>query len=182
MFRDAFAKRRCIIPVDGFYEWKGPKGAKQPYAIAHKDDSMLPLAGPCDRWKDPASREIVRSCTIVTCAADELVSELHDRMPVVLDLADWATWLGEVEAGPDDLKAVLRPYPSDRLTIWPVSKAINSVRNEDAELLTQMNSAPPLLRTGCVISHRSPGKQPPTVQAPPHKRWTLLLSPNRSVR
>jgi putative SOS response-associated peptidase YedK len=141
VFRDAFAKRRCIIPVGGIYEWKEPKGAKQPFAIAHKDGGLLPLAGLWDRWKDPASGEIVRSCTIVTCAADELVSELHNRMPVVLDPAAWAMWLGEAESGPDEFKAMLRPCPSDRLTMWPVSKAVNNVRNEHAELLTPMNSA-----------------------------------------
>jgi len=85
-FRDAYARRRCIIPVDGFFEWKAIKGqkAKQPYAIAMKDGSPFGLGGLWENWKDPNSGEWIRTFAIITTDANELVGEIHDRMPLIL--------------------------------------------------------------------------------------------------
>lgn len=130
-FRDAFRKRRCLIPADVFYEWKGKPGAKQPYAIARVDGEPMAFAGLWERWKS-LEGEVVRSCTIVTTDANQKVAELHDRMPVILGADDWSRWLGEDDGDPESL---MRPCPDEWLKTWPVSKAVNSVKNDDASLI-----------------------------------------------
>ena len=111
-FREAFKRRRCLIPLDGFYEWKklGPKD-KQPYAIALKDGGLMAMAGLWETWRSPVG-ETIRSATIITCPPNELVAELHDRMPVILPPEAWPMWLGEETADTDRLKALLNPYPA----------------------------------------------------------------------
>ena len=142
MFREAYAQRRCIVPVDGFYEWQrtgeGKSATKQPYAIALADGGLMALAGLWERWKAPDG-EIVRSFTIVTTRANDKLQPLHDRMPVILDAAAYATWLGEQAGDPAPL---MRPCPSDRLRLWPVSDAVNNVRNDDPSLLEPATVAP----------------------------------------
>ena len=90
MFREAYRKRRCIVPVDGFFEWRAERGSKQPYAIAMKDRSPFGLAGLWENWKDPATGEWVRTFCIITTAANDLVSRIHDRMPAILRPEDYA--------------------------------------------------------------------------------------------
>jgi len=133
-FREAFARRRCLVPVDSFYEWKklGPK-EKQPYAIALEGGGLMALAGLCENWKSPAG-EWVRSFTIVTCPPNALVAELHDRMPVILPTEAWAAWLGEEPAEPDQLKALLAPY-AGAMAAWPVSARVGNVKNNDPSLI-----------------------------------------------
>jgi len=118
-FRDAYRKRRCIVPVDGFFEWKAIKGqkAKQPYAIAMKDSSPFGVAGIWENWKEPASGEWIRTFAIITTDSNELVAEIHDRMPVILAPADYARWLGD-EPDPRDL---MRPFPAHLMRMWPIS-------------------------------------------------------------
>src|SRR6266700_2458902 len=110
VFREAFARRRCIVPVDNFYEWKklGPK-EKQPYAIALADRSRMALAGLWEMWRSP-SKETVRSFTIVTTTPNQLCGELHNRMPVILPPEAWSIWLGEEPVEPGRLKTLLLPY------------------------------------------------------------------------
>jgi putative SOS response-associated peptidase YedK len=122
MFKSAFAKRRCLVPADAFYEWKPVEGGKQPYAIARQDGQAMAFAGLWERfrWPDDA---VERTFTIITTNANTVVGELHDRMPVVLELQDWPTWLGEVD---DDPGALLKPAGDDILKAWPVSKQVNS--------------------------------------------------------
>jgi putative SOS response-associated peptidase YedK len=141
LFRDAFAKRRCIVPADGFYEWKAAADGKQPYAVALADGGQMPFAGLWERWRDSASGEIVRSFTIVTTRANERLAELHERMPVILEQRDIAKWLGEEPASVDDLKSLLRPYPAERVRLWPVDRRVNNVRNDDGELIRPLNPA-----------------------------------------
>src|SRR5262249_20982247 len=107
-FRDTYRLRRRIVPVDGFFEWKAIKGqkAKQPYAIAMKDGAPFAIAGIWENWKEPASGEWIRTFAIITTDANELVAEIHDRMPVILAREDYARWLGE-EPDPRDLKRPL---------------------------------------------------------------------------
>jgi putative SOS response-associated peptidase YedK len=105
------------VPVDGFFEWKAIKGrnAKQPYTIAMKDGApWLAFGG---NWKEPASGEWIRSFAIITTDANELVADIHDRMPVILAPADYAGWLGD-ESDPRDL---MRPFPADLMRMWPIS-------------------------------------------------------------
>jgi putative SOS response-associated peptidase YedK len=133
-FRDAFQRRRCLVPVDNFYEWQKTASGKQPYAIALADRGIMALAGLWENWRSPAG-EWVRSFAIVTCAPNELCAELHNRMPVVLAPESWPLWLGEEPAEPRRLKGVLAPYPAEGMTCWPVSPRVNSVKNNDASLV-----------------------------------------------
>lgn len=123
-FRAAFAKRRCLVVADGFYEWKAVGKKKQPFAIAMADRRTFGLAGLWENWQDPTTQQWIRSCTIVTTTANTLVSGVHDRMPVILEPADYAKWLGEEPATPAELKALLKPY-AGAMEMWPVSAQIN---------------------------------------------------------
>lgn len=132
MFRAAFAKRRCIVPAGAFYEWqKLPDGRKQPYAIARQDGEPLALGGIWETWKDPDG-ELVRTFAIITTPPNALMARIHDRMPLVLQRADWPLWLGEVEG---DAAALMHPAFDDVLRAWPVSARVGSPRNNDADLL-----------------------------------------------
>jgi putative SOS response-associated peptidase YedK len=135
VFRDAFKRRRCLVPIEAFYEWKklGPK-EKQPYAIALADHGVMALAGLWDNWKSSAE-EWIRSFTIVTTTPNELCAEIHDRMPVILPPEAWPVWLGEEPADSERLKALLTPYPAEGMTAWPVDKRVGNVRNNDPSLV-----------------------------------------------
>lgn len=117
VFREAFKRRRCLVPVDNFYEWQktGPK-EKQPYAIALGDRSIMALAGLWETWRSPAN-ETVRSFTIITTTPNELCAPIHNRMPVILASETWPAWLGEQPAEPAQLEALLAPYPANRMTL-----------------------------------------------------------------
>ena len=134
-FRDAWKRgQRCLVVTDGFYEWKKlAVKDKQPYAIA-VTDGMMVMAGLWSRWKDPKSGGEVLSCTILTCAPNDLMAELHDRMPVILLERDWPKWLGEEAATDDELLALLKPCPDDALRIWPVGEAVGNVKNTGPQL------------------------------------------------
>jgi len=131
LFRGAFKARRCIVPADAFYEWKAVEGGKQPYAIARRDGQPLAFAGLWEgfRWPDGT---VTRSYTIITTSANSDVADLHIRMPVILEPADWAAWLGEVDADP---AVQLHPSPDGTLRFWAVNKRVGSPRNNDAGLL-----------------------------------------------
>jgi putative SOS response-associated peptidase YedK len=137
-FRDAWKRgQRCLVVTDGFYEWKklDPQGKeKQPYAIAMADDGQMVMAGLWAKWKDPKSGDEIQSCTILTTGSNEVMAELHDRMPVILDKTDWPKWLGEEPATDEELLAMLRPSPDQVLKVWPVDKKVGNVRNRGAEL------------------------------------------------
>jgi putative SOS response-associated peptidase YedK len=130
MFRDPLARRRCIVPADAFYEWQAAGSAKMPHAIARADGAMLALAGLWDGWRGPDG-EVVRSFTILTTGASAALRFLHERMPVVLEPADWPLWLGEAAGDPQTL---LRTSAAE-LRIWAVSTQVNSVRNDGPQLL-----------------------------------------------
>src|SRR5262249_8292164 len=134
VFREAFQRRRCLVPVDNFYEWQKIGKDSQPYPIALADRSIMALAGLWENWRSPAA-ETVRSFTIVTTEPNELCGRLHNRMPVVLDRTSWPLWLGEEPAKPDELKAMLAPYPSAGMTAWPVSKRVGNVKNNAPSLI-----------------------------------------------
>jgi putative SOS response-associated peptidase YedK len=133
MFRDAYAKRRCILPIDACFEWKAILGqkVKQPFAIGMKDRSPFGLAGLWENWKDPSTGEWVRTFAVITTAANELVAEIHDRMPAILRPEDYDGWLG-VEPDPREL---LKPFPAQPMMMWPVSTRVNTPKNDDADLL-----------------------------------------------
>ncbi len=138
-FRDAYRKRRCIVPVDGFFEWKAIKGqkSKQPFAIAMKDGSPFGIAGIWENWKEPASGEWIRTFAIITTNSNELVADIHDRMPVILAPGDYARWLGE-EPDPRDL---MRPSPADLMRMWPISTRVNKPENDDPSVVEPIELA-----------------------------------------
>ncbi len=136
-FRGAWKSgRRCLVIVGGFYEWRRAGVAdKQPFAIAMGNHQIMPLAGLWESWKNPETGEWLKSCTIITTGPNELMEPIHDRMPVILDEDDWPKWLGEEPANDNELKALLKPFPSARMTAWPVGKAVGSVKNTGPELI-----------------------------------------------
>lgn len=124
-FRLAFAKRRCLVVADGFYEWKAVGKKKQPFAIAMASGKQFGIAGIWENWRDPATGEWLRSCSIITTTPNELVARVHDRMPVIIAPEDYAKWLGEEPASKDELKALLKPYTGAPMKMWPVSPQMN---------------------------------------------------------
>jgi putative SOS response-associated peptidase YedK len=128
-FRDAFAKgRRCLIPLTGYYEWKGEAGAKQPLAISLTSGEPMCIAGLWENWKD-AEGTWLRTFTLLTCAPNSAIAEFHHRMPVIVLAQDQTRWLAGGTAS--DL---LNPIASDLLAIRPVGTAVNKVGNEGEEL------------------------------------------------
>ena len=133
-FREALVRRRCLIPVDGFYEWKREGTVRQPYLIGRADGLSLTLAGLWAGWRDPATERVVRSFTIVTSAPNDQMIDLHDRMPVVLREEAWATWL-DPATDRSELRALLEPTDDVTLDIRPVRRLVNDVRNDGPELI-----------------------------------------------
>jgi putative SOS response-associated peptidase YedK len=136
-FRASFLRRRCLVPADGFYEWRREAGKRkpQPFLIAAHDGAPLAIAGLWAPWRDPASGEWLLSCAVVTTTANATVAALHDRMPVLLSAAEWPIWLDGQITDIDFLADLLRPAPDDLLTLRPVSRRLNSPHNEGPELL-----------------------------------------------
>jgi putative SOS response-associated peptidase YedK len=130
-FRDAFARRRCLVPANAFYEWKVIEGGKRPYAIAGADGSLLAFGGIWEGWRGPAG-EVERTFAIITTRPNAEMAELHDRMPLIVHPQDWRLWLGEIEGNP---AALLKPPPDGVLRAWPVARMVNSPQNNGPELL-----------------------------------------------
>ena len=126
-FRDAFRRRRCLVPADGFFEWQKVGKLRQPLLIRRRDRSPLAFAGLYERWRQPDGQPL-RSMTIITCPANPLLAPVHDRMPVILDPADHGRWLDPEAA---DGQSLLRPCPADWLELQPVNRRVNDVRNDD---------------------------------------------------
>ncbi len=136
-FRTSFAKRRLIIPAAAFYEWRRIDGRRDPFAVERRDGDPMALAGVWAIWRDPETAERIYTCSILTTVPNELVSPIHNRMPVILDSGDWDLWLSE-QAPLPDLRRLLFPLPADALDMFPVSTAVNNVRNEGADLLERV--------------------------------------------
>ncbi len=136
-FRDAFAQRRCLIPVDGFYEWNKRPNGSQPFFFSRKDKRPFALAGLWERYEYPGGH-ILESCTILTCAANKLMRPIHRRMPVVLPEADWQFWLSIDSKNAHHLNEIMKPDSTDFLQAWPVSRNANNTANDDPELLKQI--------------------------------------------
>ena len=137
-FREAFKHRRCLIPASGFFEWKAQEDGKQPYCIRGKDGELLALAGLWEHWVDNQSGEVIESCTILVTDANETVRSIHDRMPVVIDTADYDTWLNPSIEDPVVLSPLLRPWPTERTTLFAVSQHVNSPRNGDPDCIAPL--------------------------------------------
>lgn len=132
LFRSAYRSYRALLPVDGYFEWQAQEGGKQPYAIAMKDGSPFTLAAIWSRRMVDGVEE--RTFSIVTCDANAMMREIHDRMPVVIGPEDRARWIN-----PDvDPVELMRPYPSELMTMWPIGKAVGNVRNQEPDLLNPL--------------------------------------------
>jgi len=131
-FRNAWqAGCRCLVVAGGYYEWR--QKDKQPFAMALGNRGLMTFAGLWDLWRalDGAT---IKSFTIITTRANALAATIHDRMPVILPPDCWPQWLGEIETTPAQLKAMLRPYSSERMTMWPVDRRVGNVRNDSPDL------------------------------------------------
>jgi putative SOS response-associated peptidase YedK len=138
-FRGAWkAARRCLVVADGYYEWR--HADKQPFAVALGNRGPMTFAGLWDQWRGPDGAT-VRSFAIITTAANDLLKPLHDRMPVVLAAERWAGWLGETKADDHSLKAMLRPYPGEAMSFWPVNSRVGNVKNDDPNLFAPLGTA-----------------------------------------
>lgn len=129
-FRNALRKRRCLIPADGFYEWRQTSAkAKQPFHVTMKDDRPFAFAGLWEHWAK-ANGEPIESFTIITTDANELLVEIHDRMPVILPPDRYGVWLDPEIDDPAALEPLLEPYPADEMCAIAVSTAVNNPRND----------------------------------------------------
>jgi putative SOS response-associated peptidase YedK len=137
MFRGLVKGHRCLVPASGFYEWQRQNG-KQPFYITLRDEPLFAFAGLYD---DPPSDDEPGSFTILTTEANALVAPLHDRMPVILRRDDEATWLDPDLTDPEEITHLLRPYPAAPMVAYPVSKAVNNVRNNSPELIARLEAA-----------------------------------------
>jgi putative SOS response-associated peptidase YedK len=141
-FRDAFDRRRCIVPVDSFYEWKREGSVRQPYRIVAADGQPLALAGLWAGWRDPATEQVQRTFTIVTTTPNEAIADLHDRMPVILGAGSWDRWLGDgSSADPGELLAMLQPNDEIPLLVYAVNRYVNDVRRDGPDLIEPLTDA-----------------------------------------
>jgi putative SOS response-associated peptidase YedK len=148
-FRDALVSRRCLVPADGFYEWVRTAKAKQPYCFEVNDGKLFAFAGIWERWKDP-SGQWIKSCSILTTTPNAVTSAVHDRMPVILDRADYDVWLDPGMKNIDALSEMLKPYDASAMRFYAVSNRVNHVANDDAECSTRIElEAPPQAQLFC---------------------------------
>mgnify|MGYP002150091963 FL=1 len=145
-FKDSFARKRCIVPADGFYEWDQIPGqkVKQPYLITRRSGEPLAFAGLWASWRPPGVEgdEHLRSTTIITTTANDLMQRVHDRMPVILPARAWDEWLDPTNHDVEALGRLLVPAPADLLTMRPVSTEVNNVRNQGPHLIDPVEAPP----------------------------------------
>ncbi len=154
-YRKAFASRRCLLPADGYFEWypteqltKAGKPLKQPFFIHPADGGVMAMAGLYEIWRDPTRDEddperFRWTCTVLTTTAEDAVGHIHDRMPLLVEPERYAAWLDPEPADPDALRELLVPAAPGRLEAYPVSTAVNSVRNNGPELVEPLATEPP---------------------------------------
>lgn len=135
-FSESFERRRCLIPADGFFEWKKLGRSKQPYYFQLNDESQFFFAGVWDQWNN--GKGFVTSCAIITTAANELVGPLHDRMPAILPTESCDAWL-DSNSDRATLKRLLSPFPASQMKSHPVSSAVNHPENDSGELIKRMD-------------------------------------------
>lgn len=142
-FRTAFRRRRCLIPADGFYEWKQVNGRKQPVRIVRRDRGVFAFAGLWESWRPPGGddEEVVYTCTIITTNANETLRPIHHRMPVILPPEAYDLWLDREIDDPEALLPLLQPRPDDELEAYPVATVVNNARNETPQCIEPLPEA-----------------------------------------
>ena len=151
-FRQAFAKRRCLLPADGYYEWypteqkgKNGKPLKQPFYIHPADGSVMAMAGLYEIWKDPTRdeddpRRFLWTCTVLTTTAEDVAGQIHDRMPLLVEPERRAAWLDPTRKDPAELRGLLVPAAPGLLEAFPVSTEVNNVRNNGPDLVVPLEA------------------------------------------
>ena len=140
-FREPLRRRRCLIPADGFYEWKKTGSNKQAYHIGMMDDGLFSFAGLWDAWSAGDGKVIV-SCTILTTEANALLKSIHSRMPVILNQADYDRWLDPGACDPSRVADLLRPFDARLMRVYPVSATVNRVENDGPECAKESTAEP----------------------------------------
>lgn len=136
-FLEAFKKHRCLIPIDGFYEWKKQQDGKQPYYIHMTDKQPFALGGIWDAWTNPQGK-ILESCSILTTAPNEVVKPIHNRMPVIIEPKDFDLWLNPAIQESEKVKPLLKPYTASTMVAYPISTFVNSPRNQGEQCITKL--------------------------------------------
>jgi len=136
-YRQAYKKRRCLIPADGFYEWKALKDRKQPYYIHYQHGDVFAFAGLWERWGEIDDKDLIYSCTIITTAADKKISAIHTRMPIIMSPDKYAQWLDPENLDTNTLQDLLTTDTSD-LEFYPVSTVVNSPKNNGKDLVEKI--------------------------------------------
>lgn len=131
-FREAYKRRRCLVPADGFYEWQRAGARKQPWVFHVLDEPGFCMAGLWETWRPPEG-DPLHTCTLLTTAANDLLRPIHERMPVILRREDYERWLTAQPDAAAGLRDLLRPFPAESMTAWPVSELVNSPRNDVPE-------------------------------------------------
>jgi len=137
-FKNLLKSHRCIVPMDGFYEWQKSGNQKVPYRMITTDQDIFGVAGLYDTWKDPDSREVVHSFTVITVGANKLMESIHDRMPAILTKSNERMWL-DPEIKPQDAVQLLLPYADQDMKAYRVSPKINSVKEQGAALIVEVS-------------------------------------------
>ena len=136
-FRSAFRARRCLVPADGFFEWRREGSRKQPYLFALLRGGPFAIAAIWERWSD-GDLASIESCALLTTAANALVGEYHDRMPVLLAPQDFDLWLDPSVSSVDQLGALFEPFAADAMSVYPVSTRVNSPANDDPGVIERV--------------------------------------------
>src|ERR1700691_5763643 len=131
-FSEAIRSRRCLIPADGFYEWKKMGKVRQPYCFEVGNGELFALAGLWDEWKNPEG-QIIQSCTVLTTTPNTLLADIHDRMPVIVSPENYASWLNPKIEEFAAVREMLKPYDPSLMRSYPVSPKLNNVQNDDAD-------------------------------------------------
>lgn len=133
-FRSAYARRRCLVPADGYYEWQRVDGRTQPWFLSPRQAGPLAMAGLYEVWKEPAADRWLWTCTVITTAAADDTGQIHDRTPLLVPPDAWQSWLDPTV--PEPVHDLLRPAVIGELQAWPVGQAVGNVRNNTPELIT----------------------------------------------
>jgi len=137
-YRAAFRRRRCLVPADGFYEWQQTAAGKQPWYFRIKRRGVFAFAGLWEHWE--GEDEVIESCSIIVTGANDTVRPVHDRMPVIIEPADYEHWLDPEVRQAATFKPLLRPYPADKMIACPVSTRVNSPANNDADCIAAVDA------------------------------------------
>jgi len=137
-YRNLVYRKRCIIPADSFYEWKAIGSKKQPMRFMMREEGIFSMAALFDRWVNPEDGEKISTFSIITTTPNSLVSDVHDRMPVILRPEDEAYWLDRHETNPDKLLPLLKPYPESDMKRYAVSSTVGSVKNDSPACIAQV--------------------------------------------